>query len=1315
MAGNLHLLFLSLIFGNKGFLVVAQGTANALPQCNGFGNQLIVPLQTTNLMECVWQVTAPPGQHVRLNVVFMQTDEHEEIAVYDHGTSIDDQYLVSSIRGILLRSSSGNIVSSGAGLTVRYTADQESLNPGIRFFAHTSFVSDISGNELGCGGRIELNGNTVLEAPYNNHIRPFIGGGYMSCVWTVVAPDDRRVRATWTRVDTLDERVGIFDHETLSEDHEVTRLQGLIDWRMPAFTSIGNVIVVYLRQDAFQFVIGNGFSLQLEPTDGNNANPGCGGSLVLAEGTLPTANIRSPYDPNRPETSDCSIMCWWFITAPYGSQVQVDINDVTTTTNERVRITDGATPSNNPSFERTFSGAGIAGETLFSQAGGVTIALEDLSPEGPNGRGFSLDVSIAGPGYCEIMGDPHYTSFDGKRFDFQGDCEYTLLKPRSPETDELPDFHLYGNNVRSSPSSRVSILRQIFLTYNGTTFSVGQPSGRTLRVDGLQVTAPVNQNGVSITYAFPLIIIETEFGLRVTYDGSHFAKVYLSPSFYGKTCGLCGNFDGNPDNDFTLPDGTVTDDVNLFGFKWSTNEEFCVLSSDPTDDPCKRDTALANRIERTCSIFDPDRNEGIFGDCSNFVDHFNFYTSCQFDLCYTHELNKVVCASVQEYIVLCQARNPGVVIGEWRNWIPQCTFDCPEGTGYRMCGTACPNTCADPTAADNCPRPCHETCLCPDGLVLDGEKCVEIADCGCTLPNNVYISSGEVWITPDTCEERCDCQGGILTCEPLGCGDNEVCAVRNGVRGCYCQDNFILNPSGECVRAPAVCTISGDPHYRTFDRFYHHFQGDCMYTLVKPCQASDLFPDFHIWGDPVKTHPSATVSWLRKVFLLLNGTTYTLGQGMAFLVDGVAQSNIDYRDGSVHAWADSRYLTLETEFGVRIQFSGGSLAEISVSYDFWNNTCGLCGNFDGISTNEFTTSDGTLTGNVDEFGNSWQTGSEECQGIDTPQNPCDVDQDMRTAAARACNNLQNINGPFQNCLDFADPTDIYTSCLFDACVLGADDDAVCDHYDQYTGTCQALGQQPATGGVLSHTFPCPEPQLYNPCGSPCPATCANPTAPENCQETCIETCSCPDGLLLDGDSCVEPDRCGCTYEGSYYPNGATWTSVDCSSSCSCVSREVVCNDNYCHPGEECVVDAQGVPGCYCRRGLSRVDGACVGEIPPAAEIRVVCDNAVMSAGVNGDDLRENIQPNDFPVGGAVCGVFTYGPTSFTFEKFFESCDAHIAATEGEGNDVIFADVATAPLDVITVGATNPDARTVIFCEFRPQERLLLLREENPFP
>ena len=51
----------------------------------------------------------------------------------------------------------------------------------------------------------------------------------------------------------------------------------------------------------------------------------------------------------------------------------------------------------------------------------------------------------------------------------------------------------------------------------------------------------------------------TDF-MWVSYDGKNSADVYLSYSYFGRTCGLCGNFDGDKSNDLLLPSGEKVSD-----------------------------------------------------------------------------------------------------------------------------------------------------------------------------------------------------------------------------------------------------------------------------------------------------------------------------------------------------------------------------------------------------------------------------------------------------------------------------------------------------------------------------------------------------------------------------------------------------------------------------------------------------------------------------------------------------------------------------------------------------------------------------------
>lgn len=41
------------------------------------------------------------------------------------------------------------------------------------------------------------------------------------------------------------------------------------------------------------------------------------------------------------------------------------------------------------------------------------------------------------------------------------------------------------------------------------------------------------------------ILLNTDFGLRVRYDGNHLVEVTVPSSYAGRLCGLCGEFFGH--------------------------------------------------------------------------------------------------------------------------------------------------------------------------------------------------------------------------------------------------------------------------------------------------------------------------------------------------------------------------------------------------------------------------------------------------------------------------------------------------------------------------------------------------------------------------------------------------------------------------------------------------------------------------------------------------------------------------------------------------------------------------------------------------
>lgn len=76
--------------------------------------------------------------------------------------------------------------------------------------------------------------------------------------------------------------------------------------------------------------------------------------------------------------------------------------------------------------------------------------------------GNTSNENIFFSGFCEGWGDPHYITFDGLYYSYQGECTYVLMEEISPKHH----LKIYIDNVNCDPRESVSCPRAIIVSYN---------------------------------------------------------------------------------------------------------------------------------------------------------------------------------------------------------------------------------------------------------------------------------------------------------------------------------------------------------------------------------------------------------------------------------------------------------------------------------------------------------------------------------------------------------------------------------------------------------------------------------------------------------------------------------------------------------------------------------------------------------------------------------------------------------------------------------------------------------------------------------
>ncbi|XP_004869432.1 von Willebrand factor isoform X2 [Heterocephalus glaber] len=358
------------------------------------------------------------------------------------------------------------------------------------------------------------------------------------------------------------------------------------------------------------------------------------------------------------------------------------------------------------------------------------------------------------PGECLVTGQSHFKSFDGRHFTFSGICQYLLARDCQDHT-----FSVVIETVQCAEDPDAVCTRSVTARLGAPARSlVKLKHGGGVAVEGQDVQLPLRQGDLRIQHSVTGSV-RLSYGedLQMDWDGRGRLLLKLSPAYAGRTCGLCGNYNGNKGDDFLTPSGLAELLVADFGNAWKLHWDCRDLQRQPSD-PCSLNPRLAGFAEEACALLTSSKFEA----CHGAVSPLPYLQNCRYDVCSCSDGQDCLCSAVASYAAACAGR--GVHIG-WRE--PGfCALSCPQGQVYLQCGAPCNLTCRSLSyPEEECTKVCMEGCFCPPGLFQDERgDCVPKAQCPC-------YHDGEIFQPADIFSDHhttCYCEDGFMHCTESG-------------------------------------------------------------------------------------------------------------------------------------------------------------------------------------------------------------------------------------------------------------------------------------------------------------------------------------------------------------------------------------------------------------------------------------------------------------------------------------------------------------------------------------------------------------------
>ncbi|XP_049330378.1 mucin-2-like isoform X2 [Astyanax mexicanus] len=726
---------------------------------------------------------------------------------------------------------------------------------------------------------------------------------------------------------------------------------------------------------------------------------------------------------------------------------------------------------------------------------------------------------------CSMWGNFHFKTFDGDVYQFQGICEYNLV---SHCHGSVQDFSVH---VKRSEFTGDSKINRVLVTIGDMAIKLTK---NLVMVNDDVVKLPHYVAGVLLEQYATYIKLYAKLGLSVMWNKDDAVMVELEAKYTNQTCGLCGDFNG-----MAILNEFISEAREIGPIEFGNKHRIHNPNSQCEDLYEEDEPSTPGK----CQAFRPGCSELLedkaWKSCTSIVSPEPYIQACVVDRCWSRpgdiEDSLPLCTTLSEYSRQCS--HAGGTPPNWRK--PDfCAVKCPYNMEYSESGSPCVDTCSHTDTSLLCEEHKMDGCYCPPGTVFDDisdRGCIPQEQCQCKH-NKVY-NSGDVLHMED---KECVCHHGSWTCESLP--------------------------------TPGLCAVEEGSHFTTFDGKEFTFHGECYYILSQDCEESK----FTVLGQLIPCVDHETDTCLKSVVLLPNNDK---NNALVIKDDGTVKQNGDltlpYASANIIVFRPSSFhIIVQTSFGLRMQVQLVPVMQLYITLDrsYQTKTCGLCGNFNMVLSDELKTPQGLVEGTASSFANSWKAQSNCRDRSESLDDPCSYNIDSESYAEHWCSKLLEKEGPFAKCHSSVNPESYYKRCKYSTCTCEKTENCLCGVFSSYVRACTAKGiflQGWRDTVCKKYTEHCPATQTFSYKLQGCQRTCDSLSLE---RPACINTylpvdgCACPDGLYENENGvCVALDKCSCYHNGERIKPGKSITIKN--EHCVCTNGKL-----HCHSWKPSVMD-----------------------------------------------------------------------------------------------------------------------------------------------